>query len=88
MIKIKLSNYDKNLEMITMKEEILNDVRLVGYTVQINDANVLQIEGDHFIIEYEFKQYWLYAKDEVGGIDYVDEFDNLDDALEGARFLQ
>ncbi|QHR70738.1 hypothetical protein [Escherichia phage CLB_P2] len=88
MIKIKLSNYDKNLEMIAMKEELLNDVRFTGYAVQFNSDGVLQIEGDHFIIEYEFKQYWLYAKDEVGGIDYVDEFDNLDDALEGARFLQ
>lgn len=88
MIKIKLSNYDKNLEMIAMKEELLNDVRFTGYAVQFNSDAVLQIEGDHFIIEYEFKQYWLYAKDEVGGIDYVDEFDNLDDALEGARFLQ
>ncbi|CAH1615734.1 hypothetical protein UGJNECP4_00073 [Escherichia phage UGJNEcP4] len=88
MIKIKLSNYDKNLEMIAMKEELLNDVRFTGYAVQFNGDGALQIEGDHFIIEYEFKRYWLYAKDEVGGIDYVDEFDNLDDALEGARFLQ
>lgn len=88
MIKIKLSNYDKNLEMIAMKEELLSDVRFTGYAVQFNGDGTLQIEGDHFIIEYEFKQYWLYAKDEVGGVDYVDEFDNLDDALEGARFLQ
>lgn len=86
--KIKLSNYEKNLETITMKNELLNDIRLVGYAVCENDVGVLQIEGAHFIIEYEFHQYWLYAKDEVGGIDYVDEFDNLDDALEGARFLQ
>ena len=86
--KIKLSNYEKNLETITMKNELLNDIRLVGYTVQINDASVLQIEGDHFIIEYEFKRFWLYAKNEDGGIDYVDEFHYLDAALEGARFLQ
>lgn len=87
MIKIKLSNYDKNLEMITMKEELLNDVRLVGYVVCVNDVGVLQIEGDHFIIEYEFHQYWLYAKDEVGGIDYVDQFDKLDDVLEAAQMV-
>lgn len=87
MIKIKLSHYEKNLEMITMKEELLNDVRLAGYAVQFNDVSVLQIEGDHFIIEYEFHQYWLYAKDEVGGIDYVDQFDKLDDVLEAAQMV-
>ncbi|QWQ55784.1 hypothetical protein [Escherichia phage P479] len=87
MIKIKLSNYDKNLEMITMKEELLNDVRFTGYAVQFNGDGVLQIEGDHFIIEYEFHQYWLYAKDEVGGIDYVDQFDKLDDVLEAAQMV-
>lgn len=87
MIKIKLSHYEKNLEMITMKEELLNDIRLTGYAVQFNDVGALQIEGDHFIIEYEFKQYWLYAKDEVGGIDYVDQFDKLDDVLEAAKLV-
>ncbi|ADO19407.1 hypothetical protein CJ20_289 [Escherichia phage CJ20] len=87
MIKIKLSNYDKNLEMITMKEELLNDVRFTGYAVQFNGDGVLQIEGDHFIIEYEFHQYWLYAKDEVGGIDYIDQFDKLDDVLEAAQLV-
>lgn len=87
MIKIKLSHYEKNLEMIAMKEELLNDVRLAGYAVCVNDVGVLQIEGDHFIIEYEFHQYWLYAKDEVGGIDYVDQFDKLDDVLEAAQLV-
>ncbi|AIZ02702.1 hypothetical protein AVV66_gp065 [Escherichia phage vB_EcoM_VR26] len=87
MIKIKLSHYEKNLEMITMKEELLNDIRFTGYAVQFNDVGALQIEGDHFIIEYEFKQYWLYAKDEVGGIDYVDQFDKLDDVLEAAQLV-
>lgn len=87
MIKIKLSHYEKNLEMITMKEELLNDIRFTGYAVQFNDVGALQIEGDHFIIEYEFKQYWLYAKDEVGGIDYVDQFDTLDDVLEAAQLV-
>lgn len=87
MIKIKLSHYEKNLEMIAMKEELLNDIRFTGYAVQFNDVGVLQIEGDHFIIEYEFKQYWLYAKDEVGGIDYVDQFDKLDDVLEAAQLV-
>lgn len=87
MIKIKLSHYEKNLEMITMKEELLNDIRFTGYAVQFNDVGALQIEGDHFIIEYEFKQYWLYAKDEVGGIDYVDQFDKLDDVLEAAKLV-
>lgn len=87
MIKIKLSHYEKNLEMITMKEELLNDVRLAGYAVCVNDIGVLQIEGDHFIIEYEFHQYWLYAKDEAGGIDYIDQFDKLDDVLEAAQLV-
>lgn len=87
MIKINLSHYEKNLEMITMKEELLNDIRLTGYAVQFNDVGAPQIEGDHFIIEYEFKQYWLYAKDEVGGIDYVDQFDKLDDVLEAAQLV-
>lgn len=87
MIKIKLSNYDKNLEMITMKEELLNDVRFTGYAVQFNGDGVLQIEGGHFIIEYEFHQYWLYAKDEVGGIVYIDQFDKLDDVLEAAQLV-
>ena len=87
MIKIKLSHYEKNLEMINMKEELLNDIRFTGYAVQFNDVGALQIEGDHFIIEYEFKQYWLYAKDEVGGIDYVDQFDKLDDVLEAAQLV-
>lgn len=73
--------------MITMKEELLNDVRFTGYAVQFNGDGVLQIEGDHFIIEYEFHQYWLYAKDEVGGIDYIDQFDKLDDVLEAAQLV-
>lgn len=69
-----------------MKEELLNDIRLAGYAVNA-DNDVLQIEGDHFIIEYEFNQYWLYAKDEVGGIDYIDQFDKLDDVLEAAKLV-
>lgn len=71
-----------------MTNQLLNDIRLAGFAVCENDVGALQIEGDNFIIEYEFKRYWLYAKDEVGGIDYVDEFHYLDAALEGARLLQ
>lgn len=70
-----------------MTNQFLNDIRLAGLAVCENDVGVLQIEGDHFIIEYEFKQYWLYAKDEVGGIDYVDQFDELDDALSAAKLV-
>ena len=50
MIKIKLSHYEKNLEMITMKEELLNDIRFTGYAVQFNDVGALQIEGDHLLL--------------------------------------
>lgn len=71
-----------------MTNELLNDIRLTGLAVCENDVGVLQIEGDHFIIEYEFNQFWLYAKQESGAIEYVDEFDDLDTALEGARYLQ
>lgn len=70
-----------------MTNQLLNDIRLTGLAVCENDVGVLQIEGDHFIIEYEFNQFWLYAKEESGSIDYVDQFDELDDALEAARLV-
>lgn len=71
-----------------MTNELLNDIRLTGLAVNENDVGVIQIEGDHFIIEYEFNRFWLYAKQESGSIEYVDEFNYLDAALEAARYLQ
>lgn len=69
-----------------MNEALINDLRLAGYEVNINGVGLTQIEGNGFILEYEFIQWWLYAN--YGKlIEYVDQFDSLDAALEAAKLM-
>lgn len=69
-----------------MNEALINDLRLAGYEVNTNGIGLTQIEGNGFILEYEFSQWWLYAN--YGeSIEYVDQFDSLDAALEAAKLM-
>lgn len=69
-----------------MNEALINDLRLAGYEVNINGVGLTQIEGNGFILEYEFSQWWLYVNyGEL--IEYVDQFDSLDAALEAANLM-
>ncbi|WEU67842.1 recombination endonuclease VII [Escherichia phage Killian] len=69
-----------------MNEVLINDLRLAGYEVNTNGIGLTQIEGNGFILEYEFSQWWLYANyGEL--IEYVDQFDSLDAALEAAKLM-
>lgn len=70
-----------------MNNELINDLQLIGFEVSEKDG-VLRMEGDSFIIEYEFKQYWLYSKNEDGTIYcYIDQFDSLDEAFEASKLV-
>ncbi|WWT49637.1 hypothetical protein HLVZBICP_CDS0064 [Escherichia phage 236Ecol005PP] len=69
-----------------MNEALINDLRLAGYEVNTNGIGLTQIEGNGFILEYEFSQWWLYVNyGEL--IEYVDQFDSLDAALEAAKLM-
>ncbi|CUL02443.1 hypothetical protein [Escherichia phage slur07] len=69
-----------------MNEALINDLRLAGYEVNTNGNGLTQIEGNGFILEYEFSQWWLYGNyGEL--IEYVDQFDSLDAALEAAKLM-
>ncbi|URY13007.1 hypothetical protein [Shigella phage ESh24] len=69
-----------------MNEALINDLRLAGYEVNTNGNGLTQIEGNGFILEYEFSQWWLYANyGEL--IKYVDQFDSLDAALGAAKLM-
>ncbi|QWV60412.1 hypothetical protein KIT06_00086 [Escherichia phage KIT06] len=69
-----------------MNESLINDLRLAGYEVNTNGIGLTQIEGNGFILEYEFSQWWLYANyGEL--IEYADQFDSLDAALEAAKLM-
>lgn len=71
---------------MNMNEALINDLRLAGYEVNTNGNGLTQIEGNGFILEYEFSQWWLYANyGEL--IEYVDQFDSLDAALEAANLM-
>ncbi|WBM23573.1 hypothetical protein [Escherichia phage PNJ-6] len=75
--------------MSVLTETLINDLRLAGYEVGTNSLGLSQIEGLGFILEYEFKQWWLYTTaDDALNIDFVDQFDSLDDALEAAKELE
>lgn len=69
-----------------MNEALINDLRLAGYEVNTNGNGLTQIEGNGFILEYEFSQWWLYSNyGEL--IEYVDQFDSLDAALGAAKLM-
>ncbi|ELY1362347.1 hypothetical protein SLY12_001359 [Escherichia coli] len=69
-----------------MNEALINDLRLAGYEVNTNGNGLTQIEGNGFILEYEFSHWWLYANyGEL--IEYVDQFDSLDAALGAAKLI-
>ena len=71
---------------MNMNEALINDLRLAGYEVNTNGIGLTQIEGNGFILEYEFSKWWLYANyGEL--IEYVDQFDSLDAALEAAKLM-
>ena len=82
---------------MNMNEALINDLRLAGYEVNTNGIGLTQIEGNGFILEYEFSQWWLYANYEFSQwwlyanygelIEYVDQFDSLDAALEAAKLM-
>lgn len=75
--------------MSVLTKTLINDLRLAGYEVGTNSLGLPQIEGPGFILEYEFKQWWLYATvDDALNIDFVDQFDSLDAALEAAKELE
>lgn len=72
--------------MSVLTETLINDLRLAGYEVGTNSLGLPQIEGNGFILEYEFSQWWLYANyGEL--IEYVDQFDSLDAALGAAKLM-
>ncbi|QBQ79395.1 hypothetical protein KMC18_gp071 [Escherichia phage vB_EcoM_OE5505] len=45
-----------------MNEALINDLRLAGYEVNTNGIGLTQIEGNGFILEYEFSQWWFICQ--------------------------